>query len=270
VIAFGVVTAYTLASLAYILSLFFRTRPWILLAQVLFSISVACHFLLILSLATRLNTIPLVSPAQGVNMVIFLASAVFLVLAWRKRTASLAVFFLPPATFVLALLMPSLAQRSDIFLNSYQYWYPLHTLSVIGGEALFVVAFITSLVYLVHERIIYKGTIHSPVAGLPPLSILDSLLYACLSLGFVAITIGMILGGLWASSIDLRLSSIAPKIMAGALMWVVFAFCLHQRFAIGWRGRRTAIITLVGFCVMLVVFLVMNLAFPHAHGIGLL
>ncbi|MGC9325121.1 MAG: cytochrome c biogenesis protein CcsA [Desulfomonilia bacterium] len=265
-----VLIAYTITGLASIFALLIRTGAWIMISRFLFSVCGALHLVFILSLARSMHTIPVFSPALGVNMMIFLASIVFLALAWKKKTASLAAFFLPPATFAIALALPPILQHPDIFVKSYQYWYPLHTLSVIGGEALFVVASITSVVYLIHEKIIRKGSIHSRGSGLPPLSILDSILYMCLSAGFIAITVGMILGGLWASSLDLSFGSIAPKVIAGALLWFIFAFSLHQRFAIGWKGRRTAIITLIGFCVMILLFLGMNLVFPHAHGIGLL
>jgi ABC-type transport system involved in cytochrome c biogenesis permease subunit len=99
---------------------------------------------------------------------------------------------------------------------------------------------------------------------------LDSILYISLCLGFTAITTGMILGGLWASAMGLRFSHIAPKVLAGGLTWLVFALSLHQRLAIGWKGRRTAIITLIGFVLMVMLFIVINLAFPYSHGIRLI
>jgi ABC-type transport system involved in cytochrome c biogenesis permease subunit len=80
----------------------------------------------------------------------------------------------------------------------------------------------------------------------------------------------MILGGLWASAIGLSFHSIAPKVLAGALMWLVFGLSLHQRFAIGWKGSRTAIITLIGFVVMVLLFIGITLAFPESHGIRLI
>jgi ABC-type transport system involved in cytochrome c biogenesis permease subunit len=89
-------------------------------------------------------------------------------------------------------------------------------------------------------------------------------------MGFVAITAGMIFGALWASSLGVSFSHLATKASAGALTWFVFAFSIHQRFAIGWAGKRTALITIAGFALMAVLFVVLNLAFPNAHGLGLM
>jgi ABC-type transport system involved in cytochrome c biogenesis permease subunit len=90
-----------------------------------------------------------------------------------------------------------------------------------------------------------------------------------LGAGFVAISAGMIFGALWASSMGISLSHLATKASAGAITWFVFAFCLHQRFAIGWRGKRTALITILGFILMILLFILLNLLYPEAHGIGL-
>ncbi len=266
----AVLVLYFLASIGFILYLFTRNIPVLTAARLSFILCVAAHLALIMALGIRMQHIPISSPAQGMNMMVFIASVVFMSLVWKKATTVLMAFYLPIATFAIGLIAPSIVQEPGVFIESSQYWYGLHTLSVIGGEALFVVAFITSVVYLIHERIIRKGRIHAAASGLPPLAVLDKILYSCLSLGFVAISIGMIMGALWASSLDVSLESIAPKASAGAIMWFVFALGVHQRFAIGWRGSRTAIITVIGFCLMIIGFIGVNLAFPNAHGIGLL
>jgi ABC-type transport system involved in cytochrome c biogenesis permease subunit len=261
---------YFLASIGFILYLFTRNTTVLNTARGFFILCTAAHLGFIISLGIRMQHLPISSPAQAMNMMVLFASAVFMSLIWKKATTVLMAFFLPVATFAIGLVAPWVGNEPGIFIESSRYWYGLHTLSVISGEALFVVAFITSVVYLIHERIIRKGRIHTAVSGLPPLAILDRILYSCLSLGFVAISIGMILGALWASSLDVSFISIAPKASAGAIMWFAFALGVHQRFAIGWRGSRTAIITVIGFSLMIIGFIGVNLAFPNAHGIGLI
>jgi ABC-type transport system involved in cytochrome c biogenesis permease subunit len=270
VIISGVLILYFLASIGFILYLFTRNKPILMLGRTLFILSVIAHMVFTLSLGAKIKHLPISSPAQAVNMMVFFSSVVFISLIWKKSTTVLAAFFLPAATFALGFVVGSIGNEPGHFIETSRYWYPLHTLSVISGEALFVVAFITSVVYLIHERIIRKGTIHTAVSGLPPLAILDKILYACLCAGFLAITTGMILGAIWASSLDLEFSGMAPKVFAGAVMWIVFALSIHQRFAIGWKGSRTAIITVIGFLLMVILFIGINLAFPHAHGIGLI
>jgi len=268
--ASSVLIIYFLASLGFITYLFKRSRPLVLFARLLYLCCPAVHLAFIINLGIDLNHLPVSTPFQGINMTVFFASTLLIPFVWRRSTTVLATFYLPAATFTLGVIMPYVENISRPLAESYKYLYPLHTLTVICGEALFVVAFIISLVYLIHERIIRTGAIHSLFSGLPPLTLLDTILYVCLSSGFTCITIGMILGGFWASSLNLDFTSIVPKVSAGAVMWLVFAVGLHQRFALGWRGRRTAIITLIGFFLMIILFIGMNIAFPHAHGTGLI
>jgi ABC-type transport system involved in cytochrome c biogenesis permease subunit len=46
-----------------------------------------------------------------------------------------------------------------------------------------------------------------------------------------------------------------PKEIATLVAWIIFAVLLNARFFAGWQGRRVAVLTMAGFCVLLVSFL---------------
>ena len=259
---------YIITSGVFISYLFIKSSIVIHISRVLFPACVGLHLISIILLGKHIHQLPLASIPQ--TMMIFFASVIFIPLVFRGSTFVLGVFFIPAATFALSLVLPFTGFSPGPIFNPYHPWYPVHTLSVVIGEALFGVAAITSIVYLIHERIIKKGDIHSRTSNLPALSTLDKLLYSALTLGFIAITIGMIVGALWATTMGLDMHRIAPKAITGAITWLVFAISLHQRFAIGWRGRRTAIITLIGFSCMVFLLIGVRWLFPWAHGTGLL
>ncbi len=262
---------YIAALAAFVIMLLSRKSLILLFARALFLASVASHGILMLILSINLHEVPLSSVPQAINMMIFISSLAFIPIVLSRKTYLLGVFFLPFASFALLWVLPDIGLSAPATFRFHTYWYPLHTLSVITGEAMFVVAAVTSIVYLVHEHIIRKGDFHSSVSSsLPALTLLDRILYISVLVGFLAITSGMIMGTLWAQSKGLHLSKIMPKIIAGGIVWIIFAVCLHQRFAIGWKGRRTAIVTLIGFSLMIVLLFLINMLFPHAHGLGLL
>jgi ABC-type transport system involved in cytochrome c biogenesis permease subunit len=265
-----VLVLYTLTGLGFIAYLFSRRKGLLVPLRFSYSVCIAGHALFVITLWHSSGRLPVATPSQAINAIILFSSVAFVPYVMKRRTSVLAAFFLPVASCVLAFIAPSLQVQPEALMISYQYFYPLHTLSVIAGEAFFVVAAIVSVVYLIHEHTIRTGSIHTSVSALPPLTTLDTILYISLSFGFIAITLGMISGGLWASSAGLRFSHIAPKVIAGGLTWLVFALSLHQRLAIGWKGRRTAIITLMGFGLMALLFIIINLAFPDSHGIRLI
>jgi ABC-type transport system involved in cytochrome c biogenesis permease subunit len=261
---------YLITSLVCIAQLFVRNQVIISTTKTMFLACVVFHLISIILLGVQSHQLPLISLPQAINMMVFFASLIVIPLVLRQATYILGVFFIPVATFTIAFTLPFAGVNSGTVFHSYQYWYPIHTLSVIAGEALLGVAAIVSIVYLLHERLIRKGKIHRLGSILPPLRILDKVLYNALTFGFIAITIGMIAGALWATSLNLALAHIAPKVIAGAITWLIFAISIHQRFAIGWRGRRTAIITLIGFSCIIVLLIVICCLFPGSHGTGLL
>jgi len=265
-----VLLLYTLTALGFISYLFLRRKFLLVPLRFLYAACCSVHALSIMTLWHASGRLPVATPSQGINVLILFSSLVFMPFVMKRRTTVLGAFFLPVAACVLAFIAPSLQIVPEALMSSYKYFYPLHTISVIAGEAFFLMSAVVSVVYLIHERTIRNGSIHSSMSALPPLTVLDSILYSSLSYGFIAITIGMILGGLWASSAGLKFGHIAPKVITGALTWLVFALSIHQRFAIGWKGRRTAIITIIGFALMVMFFIVVNLVFPESHGIRLI
>lgn len=97
-------------------------------------------------------------------MLVLFSSLAFIPFVLKRKTAILAAFFLPAASIVLAFIAPTLQAGTEVLSNPHRTWHVLHTLSVIAGEAFFVVAAIASIVYLIHERIIRKGTIHLSIS----------------------------------------------------------------------------------------------------------
>lgn len=264
-----VLILYGITAFLMILDLFTRNTAVEKACSFSLILSVVSHLIYTIILGMRIGGLPIGTVPQAVNMMILAASFVFVAAVLLKNAISLGVFFAPFALFILSLLSGSLGM-SHITVNKTGFWLLLHTSSVIAGDALFLVSGIASVVYLIHERQVKKGIIYSAASNLPPLVLLDRITASTLSAGFVAMTIGMIIGGLWASSAGLKLSVIAPKIVSGAVMWAIFAFSLHQRFAIGWRGRRTAIITIAGFLVMVVLSIAIEILYPGAHGLRIL
>jgi hypothetical protein len=56
-----------------------------------------------------------------------------------------------------------------------------------------------------------------------------------------------------------------PKETWSLVTWLLYAAILHQRFTIGWRGRRAATMTIIAFLVLILTFLGVNLLIPGEH-----
>jgi cytochrome c-type biogenesis protein CcsB len=98
--------------------------------------------------------------------------------------------------------------------------------------------------------------------------LLDNLSYRLLGIGFPLLTIGILSGAVWANEAWGSYWSWDPKETWALLTWLVFAVYLHTRLTKGWQGRKPAIIASIGFVVVWVCFLGVNLIGKGLHSYG--
>ena len=97
---------------------------------------------------------------------------------------------------------------------------------------------------------------------------LDNISYRVIGLGFPLLTIGIIAGAVWANEAWGSYWSWDPKETWAMITWLVFAAYLHSRITKGWQGRRPAILAAVGFVMVWVCYLGVNLLGKGLHSYG--
>lgn len=97
---------------------------------------------------------------------------------------------------------------------------------------------------------------------------LDNISYRIIGLGFPLLTIGIIAGAVWANEAWGAPWSWDPKETWALITWLVFAAYLHARITRGWQGRRPAILATVGFFVVWVCYLGVNILGKGLHSYG--
>jgi cytochrome c-type biogenesis protein CcsB len=97
---------------------------------------------------------------------------------------------------------------------------------------------------------------------------LDNVSYRVIGLGFPLLTIGIISGGVWANEAWGSYWSWDPKETWAMITWLVFAAYLHTRITKNWQGRRPAILAAIGFVVVWICYLGVNLLGKGLHSYG--
>jgi cytochrome c-type biogenesis protein CcsB len=98
--------------------------------------------------------------------------------------------------------------------------------------------------------------------------LLDNTSYRLIGLGFPLLTIGIIAGAVWANEAWGSYWSWDPKETWSLITWLVFAAYLHSRLTIGWQGRRPALLASLGFVVVWITYLGVNLLGMGLHSYG--
>ena len=102
---------------------------------------------------------------------------------------------------------------------------------------------------------------------LPELNIVDELTHQLIMFGFLLLTVGIITGAVWANSAWGRYWGWDPKETWSFITWLIYAALLHFRMMRGWRGKRIAVLSIIGFAAVLFTYFGVNLL-PGLHSYG--
>lgn len=145
------------------------------------------------------------------------------------------------------------------------FWLPLHVTLAFLGNAVFALAFGVSLIYLLQEHRLKHKQLTSLMKRFPPLEALDRLNYILLVWGFPFMTLGILTGSLWAGIYWGDYWSWDPRQISSGIAWLFYGALLHGRITAGLRGRKAAVLTVVGFAVVLGYFLWGDSIFLSRH-----
>jgi cytochrome c-type biogenesis protein CcsB len=177
------------------------------------------------------------------------------------------------AAGVLGFIFMVLAHKAPIFYSDIRpilpalqsSWLTYHVITIMLSYSALAISFFAAVCYLVKDAL---GGDASPIAlvrHLPSLEALDILNYKIIVVGFPLLTAGIVLGAVWANTAWGRPWGFDPKEMWSAITWLIYAVYLHVRFFAGWKGRRAAILAIVGFAGVIFTYLGVNYLLPSLH-----
>lgn len=144
-------------------------------------------------------------------------------------------------------------------------WFIIHIVAAALAGAVFNVGGIASLLYLLKSRAVAKGRQRGYLARLPEPAVLDRLSYRMHAFAFPLWTFAVAAGAIWAQYAWGRFWGWDPKETWSLVTWIVYAAYLHARATAGWKGRRAAILALVGLATFWWNFVGVNLLLSGLH-----
>ena len=214
------------------------------------------HVLSIALQAMEVRYLPLTQQYEAFSFFGALAALGFLIAYAKYRIAPLSVFAFPLIfimTFISNLFYDPSSSIPPVLRSN---WIYIHTPLVFIGYAALFIAFAAAIMYLIQERALKSKHPVRFYNWLPSLEICDDLAYRALAIGFPLITLGIITGALWAQGAGFVWARDA-KVVFSFLTWLVYLLLIFYRLT-GWRGRKAAYLSIVGFIGVLVTFLGAN------------
>jgi cytochrome c-type biogenesis protein CcsB len=256
---------YLFGTLAYLAYIFFLKEALSKIAVILTSFGFAIHTFAILTRYVEAGHTPVTNLHESLSFFAWMMIGILLIVNLKYKVKVLGSFLTPIA---LLLMLFAFTLPKEIFplapvLKS--FWHPFHVIFAFLGNALFTLTFCCGVMYLIQEHQLKSKKMGAITKRLPPLNLLDDLSYQSLKFGFPLLTLGIITGAVWAEYAWGRYWGWDPKETWSLITWLLYAALLHQRLTVGWRGRKAAMMAIVGFLAVLFTFLGVNLLLPGLH-----
>jgi cytochrome c-type biogenesis protein CcsB len=246
---------YIASSVGYQGYVLFQKRSIYRVASILLWTGFVCHTGFITLQMFVTGHVPVYNLQETLSTFGWAIVGVFLLLQIKVHLMVLGALAAPLATVVVIIssVLPKPPVALDPLLKS--LWRTVHLGTITVGLAAFAIAFLVGILYLIQENAIKEKKRGFFFSRLPSLKLLDTMGYTCLVTGFPMLTFGIITGVIYNQVVLGRFWSWDHKEILGALTWLVYAALLHERLAVGWRGRRAAVMTIIGFVILVVTFL---------------
>jgi cytochrome c-type biogenesis protein CcsB len=195
----------------------------------------------------------------------WLMVGLFLLLHMKYRLAVLGCIVAPLAFLMTAPAFAFGSITTEVPPALQSYWLPLHVTAAFAGNAVFALAFGVSLLYLLQEHRLKAKKPPKIWERFPSLESLDRLNGVLLLWGFPLMTLGILTGSLWAAAHWGEYWSWESRQISSGLTWLLYGALLHGRLTAGVSGRKAALLTILGFVILLGYFLFGDAIFPSRH-----
>jgi len=256
-------------------------------AVVVTVIGLAANILSIVARGLAASRLPLGNMYEFTS--VFCAAAVlcWVVILYKTGARTMGMFVMLPVVillFVAGTVLYVPAAPVVPALNSYWKW--IHVTTVSLSSSVLMVSGAASVLYLLRGRYDRQqaasasaGTANMPQAAqagrdvgqgsmfgrLPSSATLDRIAYRTAIVAFPVYTFAVIAGAMWAEVAWGRYWGWDPKETCAFITWVIYASYLHARSTAGWRGRRAAWISVVGFVSILFNLFFVNMVVSGLH-----
>jgi len=219
------------------------------------SVLILAMFALGLHLAVTWNNI---LGAGGVNFgffrilsLLFVAVniACLIALTWRPLENLLIVLFpLSAMATLIATLGPDTQAAHALPLG-----VALHVGSSIVAYSLLTLAAMQAALLAAQDAQLRQRRFSGPLSVLPPLQLMESMLFELIWVGVIALTLSIATGFIFME--DIFAQHLIHKTVLSIVAWLLFAVLLWGRHFLGWRSQTAVRLTVIGFTVLAVAFL---------------
>ncbi len=247
----SVVVVSFVASAVYLVFFFSQREDLRRIARTIFIASGVLQTLYVLCRYGIAGHTPITSQHEAVVFFAWSVTWAYLSFHWRYSVRNFGTFV--SLLVLIMLLIAAMVSREFYPLAPamQSLWLPVHAGVAVMAYGFLALAFCGAVMYLLQERELKSKRFGFFFSRLPSLDSLDQLNNHCLTVGFGLLTLGIITGSVWARQAWGTYWHWDPKETWSLITWFLYAAQIHQRFTLGWRGKRAAVMSIVGFVAVI-------------------
>jgi ABC-type transport system involved in cytochrome c biogenesis permease subunit len=262
---------YAAAAAAYLVHFAWRDPRTGRLATAILGGGVLAHTFLIGMQTVQVGHAPLVGTTAAISAFVWLLglSYMYVELTTDERSMGVFVSILLLILDIIPALDPVVVPRPPVLRSPL---FTIHIVSMLFAYASFALACVLGVTYVLLFNEIKAKHLGFFYARLPSLQVLDAMNGRVVTIGWACLTLGIVVGGIWATQVkaspDPRAQAMSfgdPKILVALVSWGVYSFALFARRAIGWSGRRAAWLSALAFVIVLLNFVPVGYFLTKSH-----
>ncbi|MBV9470565.1 MAG: cytochrome c biogenesis protein CcsA [Abitibacteriaceae bacterium] len=221
--------------------------------RIVLGLGALLHFLALVGQGHALFTVQ----AGVAGLFGWILAIAYLLVGQRLGRRTLGVFVTPVALIaaIYSFTAPLLHNAAPRALHLEQSWLLIHVFIILISYVALAFAFAASLIYLIQEGLLKRKRLSGLWQRLPSLQVADDLIYRTTSFGLAMLTLGILTGIMWQQMHQQQYAVLQdPKVIFSLVTWVTFAIYMGARQGLGWRGRRTNLVVVCGFLLLVISF----------------
>jgi ABC-type transport system involved in cytochrome c biogenesis permease subunit len=266
---------YAAACVAYVWH-FARRQPVVgRAATTLLGLAALAHTFVIGMETMQAGQIPITGATSAISTFVWLLALSYLYTEMTTNERAMGTFIAPLLVALQAIpaVRPGVDSPPPVLRGPL---FSLHVSSLMCAYASFALACMIGVTYVLLFKEIKAKHLGFFYARLPSLQVLDSMNQRAITLGWIFLTVGLVVGVIWTSNArgdaagiaDPRVQAISlldPKIFVALVCWLVYSFEVFAARRIGWGGRRAAYLSAIGFVIVLLNFVPISYFVTNSH-----
>jgi len=188
----------------------------------------------------------------ALSLMMWLAVLIYWLESFMARMEGMQPMVLPLAALCAAL--PVAFPNVHLVAHANQTGFRLHFLAAMLAYSLLTLSALHAIFMGFTENALHKRSLNRSLASLPPLLVMETLLFRMLLIGFILLTIAVGSGVFFSEELFGKPLSLDHKTIFAFVSWGIFAILLIGRHAWGWRGKRALRWTLTGFAMLILAY----------------